>query len=203
MAITKAEILAHLNGELNRTETDIDQHILAAMKDLSLQDDFLWVETTVDTIDTRPYYSLPLDYKSLLSIKIDDENSLELIDWGEYQMLIANETSADHNLPTKFCIHGGFWYAYPTPDDAYEATLFYNNFILESEGGTDAVDQIDDYFKDIFRDALYAKTKAQYCRSKGWIDRAKEYEVDYRQLILPPLKKLVQHQIRQVQYHDW
>ena len=202
MSILKDEILTHLNKELNRTETDIDEHILEAMKDLSLQDEFLWVETTVDTIVGRPYYSLPLDYKSLLSVKIDDENSLELIDWGEYQMLIANETSADRSMPTKFCIHGGFWYAYPTADIIYVCTLYYNAYILESESGVNAVDNIAHYFKDIYRNALNAKTKAQYCRSLGWVDRAKEYEADYRALILPPLKKLVQKQVRQVQYTD-
>ena len=199
--ITKAEILAHLNGELNRTETDIDEHILEALKDLSLQDEFLWVQAEVETIIGRPYHSLPLDYKRKLSIKIDDENSMGLIDWGEYQVLIANETSADRDMPDRFCIHGGFWYGYPTPDAVYTATIYYNAFVLESEGGVNAVDDIT--FKDIYRNAIYAKTKAQYCRSLGWIDRAKEYEIDYRQLILPPLKKLVQRQVRQVQYHDW
>jgi len=200
MTILKAEILAHLNKELNRTETNIDEYILEALKDLSLKDEFLWVETTVDTIAGRPYYSLPLDYISLLSVKIDDENSLEKIDWGEYQMLIANETSADRSMPRKFCIHGGFWYAYPTADIVYTCTLHYNNFILEIEGGVLAIDDIK--FKDIFRNAINAKTKALYCRGIGWIDRAKEYEADYLQLILPPLKKLVQKQVRQVQYTD-
>lgn len=197
MAITKAEILTHLNSELNRTETDIDEHILEALKDLSLQDEFLWIEATVPTIIGRPYYSLPLDYKKKLSIKIDDENSLSLIDWGEYQVLIANETSADRDMPNRFCIHGGFWYGYPTADAIYTTTIYYNAFILESG----AVDDIA--FKDIFRNAINAKTKAQYCRSLGWIDRAKVYEADYRALILPPLKKLIQRQVRQVQYHDW
>ena len=201
MTILKAEILTHLNKELNRTETDIDEYILEALKDLSLQDEFLWIETTVPTIIGRPYYSLPLDYKKHLSIKIDDENSMELIDWGEYQSLIANETSADRGMPNRFCIHGGFWYGYPTADAVYTVTLYYNAFILESEDEVNAVDDIA--FKDIYRNAIYCKTKAQYCRSLGWIDRAKEYEVDYNLLILPPLKKLVQRQVRQVQYHDW
>ena len=201
MTILKAEILTHLNKELNRTEDDMDEHILEALKDLSLQDEFLWIETTVDTIIGRPYYSLPLDYKKKLSIKIDDENSMELIDWGEYQMLIANETPADRNMPNRFCIHGGFWYGYPTADKVYTVTLYYNAFILESEKGVNAVDDIK--FKDIYRNAINTKTKAQYCRSLGWIDRAKEYEADYRALILPPLKKLVQRQVRQVQYHNW
>ena len=197
MPILKAEILAHLNKELNRTETNIDEHILEALKDLSLQDKFLWIEATVDTIIGRPYYSLPLDYKRKLSVKIDDNNSLTLIDWGEYQALIANETSADRGEPNRYCIHGGFWYAYPTPDAVYTTTIFYNAYVLESG----AVDDIT--FKNIYRNAIYAKTKAQYCRSLGWVDRAKDYEVDYRQLILPPLKKLVQHQVRQVNYNDW
>ena len=83
----------------------------------------------------------------------------------------------------------------------YEATLYYNAFILESEDGTDAVDDIG--FKDIYRNALNCKTKAQYCRGKGWIDRAKEYEFDYLKLILPKLKKLVTRHTAQVQYNDW
>lgn len=201
MTITKAQILVHLNKELNRTETDIDEYILEALKDLSLQDEFLWVETTVPTIVGRPYYSLPLDYKKLLSIRIDDENSMRLIDWGEYQMLIANESTADRDMPNRFCIHGGFWYGYPTADKIYTAKLYYNALIPEAEGGTNSVDDIK--FKDIFRNAINAKTKAQYCRSLGWTDRAKDYEADYRLLILPPLEKLVQRQVRQVQYNDW
>lgn len=201
MTILKADILTNLNKELNRTETDIDEYILEALKDLSLQDDFLWIEATVDTIVGRPYYSMPLDYIKLMSIKVDDENSLEKITWSKYQMLIANETTADREMPTKFCIHGGYWYAYPTPDAIYEMSLFYNGFILESEDGTDVVDDIP--FKDIYRNAINCKTKAQYCRSLGWIDRAKEFEADYRLLILPPLKKLVTRHTAQVQYHDW
>lgn len=200
MTITKAEILAHLNKELNRTETDIDEHILEALKDLSLQDEFIWIEATVPTIIGRPYYSMPLDYKSLLSIKVDDENSLEKIDWGEYQMLIANETSADRGEPRKFCIHGGFWYAYPTADAIYTATLFYNAYILESEDDVNAVDDIT--FDDRYRYAIYTKTKAQYCMSLGWTEKASQYQTIYLAMLLPPLKKLVQHQVREVRYND-
>jgi len=199
--ILKAEILVHLNKELNRTETNIDEHILEALKDLSLQAKFIWVETNIDTIIGRPYYSLPSDYKKLLSIRIDDENSMSLIDWGEYQALVANETSADYGMPNRFCIHGGFWYPYPTPDAIYTVTLYYNAFILESEDGVNAVDNIT--FKDIYRNAIYAKTKAQYCMSLGWTEKAQVYQMVYEQILLPPLKKLVQEQVHQVQYHDW
>ena len=201
MTITKAEILSHLNSELNRSETDIDEHILAALKHLSLEKEFIWVETTVDTIVGRPYYSLPLDYIKKLSIKISDNNSLELIDWGEYQALIADETSADYGEPDRWCIHGGYWYAYPTPDAVYTATLFYNAFILESEGGVNAVDAI--VFKDIYRDTINSLTKAYYCLSKGLKDTANTYFTIYRGINLPLVEKLVQHQVREVQYHDW
>jgi len=198
--ILKEEILTHLNKELNRTETDIDEYILAALKHLSLEKEFIWIETTVPTIVGRPYYSLPLDYIKKLSIKIDDNNSLELIDWGEYQALIANETATSRGEPTKWCIHGGFWYAYPTPDAIYTATLFYNAFILESEGGVNSVDDI--VFKDIFRDTINSLTKAYYCLSKELKDTASAYFTIYRDINLPLVEKLVQHQVREVQYTD-
>ena len=142
MTITKEEILAHLNTELDRSETDIDEQILAALKWLSLKDDFLWVETTVDTIIGRGYYSLPLDYKDMIEIKVEDNKPLGKLTWEEYQSLIANQTSANYDLPKRYALHGGFWYAYPTPDKIYEVTLFYPNFVLESEGGVEAVDDI-------------------------------------------------------------
>lgn len=135
-----------------------------------------------------------------MTAKIDDNRPLGKITWQEYQILIRDETSADYDLPNRFAIHGGFWYPYPTPDAVYTATLFYNAFILESEGGTNAVDDIK--FKDIYRNAIYAKTKAQYCRSIGWTDKAVEYETDYRQLVLPPLKKLVEREPRFVRFRD-
>lgn len=200
MAILKAEILAHLNKELNRTETNIDEYILAALKHLSLEKEFIWIETTVPTIVGRPYYSLPLDYIKKLSIKVSDNNSLSLIDWGEYQMLIADQTSADYEEPDRFCIHGGFWYAYPTADAVYTATLFYNAFILESEGGVNAVDAI--VFKDIYRDTINSLTKGYYCMSKGLKDTATAYFQIYRNVNLPLVEKLVQHQVREVRYTD-
>ncbi len=200
MTILKVEILTHLNKELNRSETDIDEFILEALKDLSLQDKFLWIQSELDTMIGRPYYSMPPDYKSLMTVKMDDNRPLGKITWQEYQILIRDETSADYSLPNRFAIHGGFWYPYPTPDAVYTATLFYNAFVLESEGGTNAVDDIK--FKDIYRNAIYCKTKAQYCKAIGWTDKAVEYETDYRQLILPPLKKMVEREPRFVIYRD-
>ena len=43
MTITKAEVLAHVNTELDRSETadTLKEHLLAALKWLSLKDDFL------------------------------------------------------------------------------------------------------------------------------------------------------------------
>lgn len=190
MTITKAEILVHLNAKLDRSETDIDEQILAALKWLSLKDDFLWVETNVDTIIGREYYSLPLDYKDMIEIKINDNRPLRKITWEEYQVLIADETSANRAEPTRYCIHGGFWYAYPTPDAVYEVTLFYPNFVLESEGGTDAVDDI--VFGDIYRDAIYCKTKAIYCRDLGMRDEAIFFELELRNSILPLLERLIE-----------
>jgi len=196
--ITKTEVLNHVNKELDRSETDttLKEHLLAALKWLSLEDDFLWVETTVDTIIGRPYYSLPLDYKDMIDIKVEDNKPLDKITWGEYQSLIANQTSANYDLPRRYALHGGFWYAYPTPDAEYEVTIFYPNFILESEKlgedeeATEVVDAIP--FKDIYREAIYAKTKAIYCRFIGLFDDAVKYELELKNILLPPLKKMIE-----------
>lgn len=194
--------MAHLNKELNRSVTagQLEEYLLEALKDLSLQDEFLWVETTVPTIIGRTYYSEPLDYKRLLSIKIDDNVPLGKITWREYQGLIRNETTDARGEPNRFTQHGGFWYPYPTPDAEYIATLFYNAFILETEGGTKAVDDIT--FKDIYRDAIYAKTIASYCRGIGWTDKAMEFQMIYEKIILPPLKKLVKRESKFTRYTD-
>lgn len=200
MAITKAEILAHLNKELNRSEEDIDEYILEALKDLSLKAHFLWIETTVPTIVGRPYYSVPPDYKKLLTIKIDDNTPLGKVTWEEYQILIADETSDDYDEPSNFAIHGGFWYPHPIPDAIYTAKLFYAAFVLESEDGTNAVDDI--VFGDIYRSAIYAKTKAVYCRSLGWTDRQAEFEFEYNKILLPLLEDLIENEPKFVRNHD-
>jgi len=202
LTITKEEVLAHLNKELNRsaTEGQIEEYLLAALKDLSMQDEFLWIESEVDTIIGRVYYSEPLDYKRLLSIRIDTGAPLGKITWREYQGLVRDETVAARAEPSRFTQHGGFWYPYPTPDAIYTATLFYNAFILETEGGTKAVDDIK--FKDIYRDAIYAKTKALYCRGLNWTDKDMEFQMEYEKIILPPLKKLVKRESKFTRYTD-
>jgi len=203
MTITKEEVLAHVNTELDRSETDttLKEHLLAALKWLSLKDDFLWVEATVDTIAGRGYYSLPLDYKGRLkTIRIADNTPLLKINFREYQVLVADETSDNQGEPTKYALHGGFWYAYPTPDAAYEATLFYPRFILESEGGTDVVDDIP--FDDIYRDAIYAKTKAIVSRNYGLTEDQVKYETELDKLILPPLQKMIEREPKFVKNTD-
>ena len=200
MTILKSEILAHLNKELDRTETDIDECILETLKDLSLQDNFLWVEATVPTVIGKAHYSEPLDFKSLLTIKTGDNRPLGKLLWAEYQIMIRGQTSNDYGEPDRFTRHGGYWYAYPTPDAVYTMKLFYCAYILESENSIKVVNDIR--FKDIYRDAIYAKTKAVYCRSLGWTDRQVEFELEYDKILLPPLKALVDHKPVFVTYHD-
>src|SRR5574343_95015 len=95
MAILKAEILTHLNSELNRSETDIDSHILSAMKYLSLQDKFIWIESTVSVTAGTVYYSMPSDYRKLMTIHLTDEKPLEEITWRQYRNRIADMTDED------------------------------------------------------------------------------------------------------------
>ena len=206
--ITKEEILAHLNKELLRAETDatIEEYILGALKDLSLKNEFIWTETQVDTIVGTPYTSLPADYVSLLTVSIGTEPPLEKMTWREYKVLSAGQTSDNYNLPRHFCVHGGYWYAYPTCDAVYTATLFYNSFVPESEvidGATvKSVDNIGYYFSEIFRAAIYAKTKALYCLGTNWDDKAALYETVYTKIELPILEKLVEHKPHAVKNND-
>ncbi|MCJ7790528.1 MAG: hypothetical protein MUP69_10225 [Candidatus Atribacteria bacterium] len=202
MTITKLEILTHLNKELNRSEAqeDIDEYILEALKDLSLRDNFLWVETTVPTIDGRAYYSVPEDYKSLLVIKIDDNTPLCKITFREYQQCIAGQTTDNEGEPYCFAIHGGFIYPYPVPNMVYIMTLHYVAFILETEDAVLAIDNIP--FKDIYRQAIYALTKAYYCLSKGLTDDANTYLTLFSNILLPPLQKLIERETRSIEYQD-
>ncbi len=208
MTITKEEILLHLNKELNRSETDatIAEYILGALKDISLQDKFIWFETTVPTIIGRAYYSLPTDYKKLLTIKIADNAPLDKITWTEYQNFIADQTVLDYGEPKSFAIHGGFWYPYYTPDAVYPATLFYNAFVPESEVIDSvtvlAVDNIGRYFSDAFRDVIYAKTKALYCWGLGWDDRAMKYDAIYEKRELPLVQNLIKREPKFVKCND-
>ncbi len=203
MAITKTEVLNHVNTELDRSETadTLKEHLLASLKWLSLKDDFLFVETTVPTIIGRTYYSLPLDYKGkLISIKVADNDPLYKITFDEYQTAIRDETTDDRNEPYCYALHGGFWYAYPTPDAVYTITLFYPRFILETEGGTEVVDDIP--FGDIYRDAIYAKTKAIVCRSYGLTDDQIKYEKELELLLLPSLSKMIEREPKFVKNND-
>ena len=207
MAITKAAILTHLNSELNRSETDIDEHILSAMKYISLTDDFIWIEATVSVTAGTVYYSLPSDYRKLMTIHLTDKKPLEEITWHQYRKRIAGRTDEDdRDKPTCFAIHGGFWYPIAIPDDKYTATLHYNAYVPESETIDDetvnAVDNIDRYFSDIFRDALNTLTKAYYCMSKGLKDDAAAYFSVFKNIDLPPLRKLVQREIKSIPYKD-
>jgi hypothetical protein len=198
--ILKAEILTHLNKELYRSEADIDEYILEALKDLSLRDDFLWVETTVPTTDGGKYYSVPTDFKGELVIKIDDNEPLYKIPFRTYQTYIADQTATDEAEPYCYAIHGGFWYPYPVPDKIYTVTLHYAAFILEIEGIVKAVDSI--VFADIYRNAINTMTKYFYCKSKGMKDEAIAYLTEYIKVILPPLQKLVKRELRSIEYQD-
>ena len=207
MAITKAAILTHLNSELNRSETDIDEHILSAMKYISLTDDFIWIEATVSVTAGTVYYSLPSDYRKLMTIHLTDEKPLEEITWHQYRKRIAGRTDEDdRDEPNCFAMHGGFWYPYPIADNTYTATLHYNAYVPESETIDDvevnAVDNIDRYYSDIFRNALYTLTKAYYCLSKELKDDAGNYFNIFSRIDYPLLRPLVKRERKSLAYKD-
>lgn len=200
--ITKDEILRHLNKELNRNETDIDEYILSAMKKLSLADDFCWLKAETETIEGDGEYSIPTNYKKLMTITVDDGKPLAK---GSYRDYMSRIGRGEHKgKPRVFALHGGSIFLYPTPDKKYQLKMDYNAFVPEKGINLerDMVDHINEYFTDIYRDALNTLTKAYYCMSKELTQEAAQYMGIFTSIELPFLSALVEREPRYLSYTD-
>lgn len=219
MAILKGEILDNLNKELKRNEkiADIEQYILSAMKMISMADDFYWVEAFAELEKGKPYYSMPVDYKKLMTITLTEMESGSPVIEGRSRPLFKTTFRSYQNRlgvyggsytgkPKMFAIHGGFWYPLPIPDENYTAILHYNAFIQDEEVIVDenikAVDNIHYYFSDAFRDALNTLTIAYYYKGKEMSEEAAVYFGIFNNIDLPPLKKLIEREPRTLYYKD-
>ena len=206
MAITKEQILAKVNKEMDREYVidDIKEEMTEALVDLSRKGNFLWREAARDTQIGTKYYSTPDNYRDKLVIKIGSNLPLKKITFSEYQYYIANETEDNQGEPVVYAIQGDFFYLYPTPDEVYTITLYYSCFVLEVENiegvDADAVDNIT--FKDIYRKALNTKTLAEVCKTLELKKDAAAYEAEYLQLIIPELQSLLPKEPKFTRFND-
>jgi len=145
MSISKSTILAELNKRTGRAETNIDSLLKAILLDLTIDFPFLRGEFYRSTEAGTPDYGVGDTLRKVTAVKIDDKEPLKIINtWEEYQELIAEETEADRDEPTRYIIHDRILYLWPTPDGIYTLTIF-SSYI---ERDVDSID-LEDNFEEL------------------------------------------------------
>jgi len=145
MSLSKAAILVEVNNRTGRSETDIDSILKAVLLDLTIDFPFLKGEFYRSTIAGTPDYGVGDTIRNVELVKIDDKDPLIKINtWEEYQQLIAEETEADRDEPTRYIIHDRILYLWPTPDAIYTLTIF-GSYI---ERNVDTID-LEDNFEEV------------------------------------------------------
>jgi len=144
MSISKTTILTEVNSRTARAETDIDSILKAVLLDLTIDFPFLKGEFYRSTIAGTPDYGVGDTIRNVELVKIDDKDPLIKINtWEEYQKLIAEETEADRDEPTRYIIHDRILYLWPTPDDVYTVTI-YSSYIERDVNTIDLEDNFEE-----------------------------------------------------------
>jgi hypothetical protein len=164
MSITSSEILAAVNNNLHRSETDIDEQIRAALKVLSGAGNFLAAEDGSQTLSLADtYLDEPADYKALEAIVLNDGTNdgepLSEITFGEYLGRKEDESSADYDEPLEYAHFNNRFYVEPAADGSYTATIYYYRY------HPDSITTI--LFDDQWRDAIYSLTSYLVAKKFG------------------------------------
>jgi len=131
MSILKADILIFVNGVLGRSETDIDSQIKSVINDLRFLNILEATDTTPTLADGSTYFAKPSDFKSLISIVLNDGSvDLEPLlpmpgGYKGYKEAMESFTSGDESKPKFYAKFGDNIYVYPTADQAYTITFDY------------------------------------------------------------------------------
>ncbi len=138
MAITKANIISWINDKLsqNFSGTDIDDEIAAVLNDLTVESNFLRKSASCLTVVGQHNYGETAfaitNLKSIVDIKVDDEEPLIEIDWETYQERIANE-GTNRGEPDEFYLDelNKMIYVYPAPNVA-TYTLYLQYYAIDN-----------------------------------------------------------------------
>jgi len=130
MSISKAEILAAVNANLNRTETDIDVQIKAALKLLSGAVDVLMdIDVSQSLVAGSASIAYPTDHKKVKSIVLNDGTidgePLEEITYEKYLRKMRGRTASDYNEPEFYAEFNRKFYLYPVVDASYTPKISY------------------------------------------------------------------------------
>jgi len=154
MAITKAEPLAFVNDNLNRSETaaKLAVPLQTCLNDLS-NINFLTDEDTAQTLVTgTETLDYPTLYKQLEQIILND-GSVDLAPlkplpggYQEYRELMRSSNAGTRSNPTHYAEYGKKFYLYPVPGNSYTVTI---KFYKYHDNDVDTIE-----FTDEFRNAV-------------------------------------------------
>ncbi len=191
MTITAAQILAKVNNNLNRNETDIDNQIKEILQDLAMRGDFLQNNYSITATDSTASTEAPSLMKREISVRIANGEYITPITYRQYQLNIENLESLTEGEPTNYAFFMDYFYWWPIPDTGYAVSV--DCYVFHAESTTVA-------FDDRFRAAIYAGATMAVARDlKGLEEQQKRYHDDYEheiaillatvrpmQLLIPP-----------------
>lgn len=192
MAITKTEVLAKVNAQTRRAETDIDDEIKAILRDISVRDNFLFRESLRDTESGENVYSLPEDYKAKLALACEDSDEEYLIK-VPFEVYLKNKSDDKTGPPEFFAIHNKLIWLLPVPDDAYTLELYYAIF--------HPMDADNILYDEEFREAIIQGTAWKVYEKYEIFDRAEGKRVRYEAEI-NKLRNLAESQVGVTSYRD-
>jgi len=129
--IEKSDILIFVNGQLSRTETDIDDQIKSVINDLRFLSILEAQSTSLTLSDGSTSFDQPSDFKDPISIVLNDgSDDLEPLlpmpgGYKGYKEAMDGYSSGDESTPLYYARFNGKIYVYPTADQAYTITLDY------------------------------------------------------------------------------
>lgn len=168
MAIAKATLLTFVNNQLNRSETDIDEQIILILGDLLIFNFLEAQDTSLTLSDGSTSFTLPTNYKSLISIVLNDGSvDLEPLlpmpgGYKGYRDAMDSVVSGDESRPKFYAIFNGKCYVYPTADQAYTITFDYYKYNALDADNIEYGDEFTNLFK--FGAAYYLAMKRSLSR---------------------------------------
>jgi hypothetical protein len=145
--MTKAEILAVIKTRTGRTDlTDIDSELLAVLIDMTARHAFLKSSEEQSWVDGTASYDFPDNANKILDItekltsaSAGDTTRVSKISFRDY--LNRNIGANDEGEPQYYAVYNKKIYVYPTPNDTYTGTVYYqylhpsdlDNILLDDE----------------------------------------------------------------------
>ncbi|MBA7572889.1 hypothetical protein ES708_14676 [subsurface metagenome] len=208
--ILKAELIKVVNTALHRKyeDTDLDNEIMSALKDLSQRGNFLDDEFERKTKADVAYYSLPENFKEFQFIGLMSSDRVtrykplvyERFTMYQRNIFYSNTTST----PRRYTWQNEFMYIRPTPDKEYIMFFFFSIFHPEklTVNGNDykGCDYI--LFNNIYRKAIELRLCYEVALSLDLDDDVTKFNSLYLMDELPKLRANLKEHAKISAYRD-